>query len=237
MSKNKVWGAPGGGIYHTYILSLQRLISGEKRSNLTWNGPVYHSYIGSQHFIHQSLLWCLISLVTQERPALHIIKDWWDVLVKDRGVERGLVGRGNFELPSAFSEVLTVGCVAFYAQYKHYHCGWQMLCQASLLATLRPDPKIWGDLQMQLFEVNALTPDDSRWLRRLKTKGLSLQSPPSSSSSPVTRDNTNWQNKQTDYPKSFFLEHTTSPSLIHCSLSSYPFLVQSACLIINWLIS
>lgn len=80
MAKNKVWGSPGGMTYHiiiSYILWLQRLISREKkRSNLTWNGPVYHSYIQRLHFVHQSLLWCLISLVTQERPALHIIKDW-----------------------------------------------------------------------------------------------------------------------------------------------------------------
>lgn len=96
MPKNKVCGAPGGGIYHTYILLLQRLISGKKRSNLTWNSPVYHSYIRRLHFIHQSLLWCLISLVTQERPTLHVIKDWWGVLVKDRGRRHDWWERGTF---------------------------------------------------------------------------------------------------------------------------------------------
>lgn len=87
MPKNKECRAPGGEIYLTYILSPQRLISRKKRSNQTWNGPVYHSYIWRRHFIHQSLLWCLISLVTLGRPTPQIIKDWWGVLVKDRGGE------------------------------------------------------------------------------------------------------------------------------------------------------
>lgn len=141
MPENKVWGAPGGGIYHTHILSLQRLISGKKRSNLTWNGPVYHSYIRSLHFIHQSLLWCLISLVTQERPTLHIIKDWWGVLVKDRG---GREKRRELCVNSLSFQRCWL-CVAwpFAAQCKHHHCDLQMLCQASPLHNLKIWP--WGE--------------------------------------------------------------------------------------------
>lgn len=83
-----------------------------------------------------------------------------------------------------------------------------MLCQASLLC----NPEIWPqdiqrNLQMQRLEVSVLTQDGAGRLRKLKKRAEpSISSHlPTFSSSSVMEDKTNWQNKQADYPKSFFL--------------------------------
>lgn len=75
------------------------------------------------------------------------------------------------------------------------------------------------------------------WLRNLRSdKCFHLQSCSSSSNSR--------QNKLTEQTARLSriclfsrLTHNLNSPYIHCSLSTYPFLVQSACLIINWLIS
>lgn len=138
--RKKVYGASGRRIYHTYILSVQRLMSGGKKKvkpDLKMVPYIKDTFGG---FIHQFQLWCPIipiRWVIQEKPTLQIIKDWWGV--KDRGAENfvspsKVVGRGAFYSVNIFS---TSGkCNAML-----YYCWIE-----------RSDPpEFSGNLQMQHF--------------------------------------------------------------------------------------
>lgn len=137
-------GSWGRDISHIHSFAAAINIRGKKkkkRSNLTWNGPVYHSYIRRLHFIHQSLLWCLISLVTQERPTLHIIKDWWGVLVKDRGRRSDWLEKGTLCVtPSLFRGVESGSRGLSQPSANTINCSLQMLYQAWLLLNLKTWP-------------------------------------------------------------------------------------------------